>query len=95
MLVSNSRSLDELLKSNASFKMNFEKLLTAFEYHYPDRHILFDFWEVTQFEGKAYPREKQPLKWVTLDELAEYNFPKASHIMINHIMKTQFQSENA
>ena len=43
MLVSNSRPLDELLKSNASFKMNFEKLLSAFEKRLWTKDVCFLF----------------------------------------------------
>jgi len=46
-------------------------------HRYQDRSILLDVWEVTSFKGEVKPREGQKVRWVTIDQLAEYQFPAA------------------
>lgn len=43
--------------------------LIRIEHHYPDRHVLLNTWQVTQFEGSASGREGQRINWVTPAQL--------------------------
>jgi 8-oxo-dGTP diphosphatase len=36
---------------------------------YPDKRVLLDVWIVRRYRGAAEPREGQPLRWVTVEEL--------------------------
>lgn len=48
-------------------------------YHeYDDMAIYLDVYEVLQWSGAAEGREGQPIRWVTMDELCEYDFPEAN-----------------
>ena len=47
-------------------------------YHYPDKFVLLDVWEVTGFTGVPTGREGQPLEWVAAKRLDEYEFPAAN-----------------
>ena len=47
-------------------------------YDYPDQSIILDTWTVRDFSGTAYGKEGQPVKWVALEQLSEYEFPEAN-----------------
>jgi 8-oxo-dGTP diphosphatase len=38
---------------------------------YPDRQVQLDVWAVAAYTGEPKPREGQPLRWVTVEELAD------------------------
>ncbi len=52
--------------------------LIRISHNYPDKSVLLDVWHVTGFSGEAVGREGQPIRWVPLDCLADYEFPEAN-----------------
>ena len=52
--------------------------LLRIPFHYPDKHVLLDVWEVAGFNGEPRGREGQPLRWVEPDRLDDYRFPEAN-----------------
>lgn len=52
--------------------------LIRITHDYPDKSVLLDVWYVTGFRGVAVGREGQPLRWVPVDRLADYEFPEAN-----------------
>ncbi len=57
--------------------------LTRISHRYPDRKVLLDVWEVEQFSGEPYGRERQPLAWVKPERLHHFPFPKADLPILN------------
>ncbi|WP_290701641.1 Nudix family hydrolase [Amphritea sp.] len=55
-------------------------------YHYPDKSILLDVFRVNRFNGEAYGREGQPLKWISLADLNNYQFPAANKPIVNALL---------
>ncbi|MDX2422332.1 MAG: Nudix family hydrolase [Amphritea sp.] len=55
-------------------------------YHYPDKSVLLDVFRVNRFSGEAYGREGQPLKWIRLSELPNYQFPAANKPIVNALL---------
>ncbi|MDO6562896.1 Nudix family hydrolase [Amphritea sp. 1_MG-2023] len=55
-------------------------------YHYPDKSVLLDVFRVNGFSGTAYGREGQPLKWIQLAELTDYQFPAANKPIVNALL---------
>jgi 8-oxo-dGTP diphosphatase len=53
--------------------------LIRITHDYPDKSVCLDVWEVSAFTGEAHGREGQPVRWVSDDELAGYEFPAANH----------------
>jgi 8-oxo-dGTP diphosphatase len=45
--------------------------LIEISHAYPDRHVRLDVWVVAAYTGEPEPREGQPLRWVTVEELAD------------------------
>ncbi len=56
--------------------------LLSVRHKYPDRGILLDVWEVTDFHGSATGMEDQELCWVSPEELSRYEFPEADQPVI-------------
>ena len=59
--------------------------LIMIEYDYGDKQVLLDVHRVTAFRGEAHGKEGQPVKWVTIAELADYLFPAANRGIINAV----------
>jgi 8-oxo-dGTP diphosphatase len=52
-------------------------------YHeYDDKAIYLDVYEVQQWTGDAEGREGQPIRWVSADELHEFEFPEANSAIV-------------
>ncbi len=47
-------------------------------YDYADKSIRLNVWRVERFSGEPHGREGQPLVWVAMDELRQYEFPCAN-----------------
>jgi 8-oxo-dGTP diphosphatase len=52
--------------------------LIQIRHAYPDKTVLLDVWKVNRFEGQAFGKEGQLVRWVPLDELSSYSFPQAN-----------------
>lgn len=52
--------------------------LIKIPHHYPDKSVLLDVWNVTDFEGEAHGAEGQPIEWVEPEALDRYAFPAAN-----------------
>ncbi len=60
--------------------------LLEIHHDYSDKKVFLDVWRVTEFAGEAYGREQQPIRWVTVEALAEYDFPEANQPIINTLL---------
>ncbi|WP_444930050.1 8-oxo-dGTP diphosphatase MutT [Microbulbifer sp. SSSA002] len=56
--------------------------LVEIRHDYPEKTVLLDTWQVTQFAGEALGREQQEIKWVSVDELDKFHFPDANQAII-------------
>ncbi len=56
--------------------------LIRIPHSYPDREVLLDVWKVTDFRGEPHHREGQPLRWVRMATLDEYEFPEANRPIV-------------
>ncbi len=57
------------------------------DHNYPDKSLSLYFFWVTQFTGIAHSRINQPLKWVKIDDLANFYFPAANKEIMTAISK--------
>ncbi|MHB8454158.1 MAG: Nudix family hydrolase [Acidiferrobacterales bacterium] len=53
---------------------------------YPDKAILLDVWRVIRFSGSPAGREGQPIRWVTVENLREHEFPEAD-LPVLHVLR--------
>lgn len=49
---------------------------------YPDKQVLLDVWEVSDFSGQPHGAEGQPLAWVSARQLSGYDFPEANRPIV-------------
>lgn len=47
-------------------------------HQYPDKAVHLNIYCVTDFTGEPIGREGQPVRWVALSELSDYEFPSAN-----------------
>ncbi len=52
--------------------------LIQVHHYYPDLAVFLDVFEVSAWQGEAYGKEGQPIRWVTINELSRYPFPAAN-----------------
>ena len=69
-----ARELDEEL----GIQIEAPRPLIQIRHHYPDLSVFLDVYEVTQWQGDAYGKEGQPIRWVAVEEVARYPFPVAN-----------------
>lgn len=60
--------------------------LIKIDYHYPDKRVILDVWQVHRFSGTATAREGQPLQWVEPAQLSDYAFPAANRPIVTAAM---------
>lgn len=51
--------------------------LIQVSHDYPDKSVLLDVWLVNDFAGEPHGKEGQPLRWVEVERLSEFNLPAA------------------
>lgn len=60
----------------------FEPLIYI-EHDYGDKHVALDVQRITSFEGEPFGAEGQPVRWVPISNLKDYDFPLANKPIIN------------
>lgn len=71
----------ELLEELAIVVVNARPLIKV-QHDYPDKQVLLDVWEVSDFTGEPHGAEGQPLAWVSRRELDNYEFPAANQPIV-------------
>lgn len=61
-----------------------------FDYDYPDKKLVFDFFTVTDFGGEPFGKEGQQSQWVNVKELKKYPFPAANQPIVDQIIQDSF-----
>lgn len=57
--------------------------LIQIPYRYPDKHVLLDVWEVTQYAGDPHGKEGQLCDWIATEDLGNLTFPAANRAIIS------------
>ena len=63
--------------------------LLQLHYDYPEKSVFLDVWEVSQFSGCARGNEGQPIIWVPVNQLDDYQFPEANQPIIEMLKKAE------
>ena len=75
-------ALDRELYEELGIRVGRARPLLKVSHDYPDKQVLLDVWEVTQFSGEPHGAEGQPLAWVSPRQFPEYDFPAANQPII-------------
>lgn len=78
-----ARELEEEIGIEVTELQVFEHL----EYDYPDKSLKFDFIIVSQFNNEPYGKEGQQGLWVSIADLANYQFPEANVPILERVVK--------
>lgn len=76
------RELQEEIDITASEMSLFEH----FDFDYPEKSLTFDFFVVSDFDGKPYGKEGQEGKWVAISDLNGYTFPEANEPVLEKVI---------
>lgn len=82
---SRQRALARELKEEIDISPIDSKAFMQVKHQYNDRNILLDVWTVSTFSGKAKGLEGQEIRWVSINNLAEFKFPDADKPILNAI----------
>ncbi|WP_416885907.1 Nudix family hydrolase [Marinospirillum sp.] len=59
--------------------------LIKIHYTYPDKTVLLDVWRVDHFTGEPWGKEGQAIRWVSVRELSQFEFPAANRAIIRAV----------
>ena len=60
--------------------------LLEVSHDYGDKRVFLDIWLVNGFSGEARGREGQLIKWVSPEDLGDYEFPAANRPIIEKLL---------
>ena len=62
--------------------------LVRVEHDYGDKQVVLDVWKVSAFVGEAKGVEGQPIRWVAIDDLSQFEFPAANQPILAELMSS-------
>lgn len=78
------------LQEELGIRVENARPLIRIPYHYPDRSVVLDVWNVIQFHGEPKGMEGQPIRWVWPRELGSFHFPAANLPIIKALLLPDF-----
>ena len=79
------QALDRELEEELGIEVVTASPLMTVNHNYNDKQILLDVWQVTEFIGIARGNEGQAIRWITIEECDNYQFPAANRGIIGKI----------
>jgi 8-oxo-dGTP diphosphatase len=76
----------ELLEEIAITPLKTSPLMEV-RHDYSDKSVLLDVWWVHEFSGQPRGCEGQPIEWVAVENLDNYEFPQANVAIVNAVKK--------
>ena len=64
--------------------------LIKIKHHYQDLSVLLDVWQINDFSGIAYGKEGQKIKWASINNLSNNDFPAANKTIITAARLPQY-----
>ncbi len=80
-------ALTRELNEELGIKVIQQQPIFEINHNYPDKKVCLQICLVNDFTGKEKGLEKQQIKWVSKEKLAEHNFPEANKPIIDYILK--------
>lgn len=59
--------------------------LMQITHDYPDKKVSLDIWTVTEFNGLPVGVEGQEIRWVSLQDLPNFEFPEANQAILGQL----------
>ena len=81
------QALARELHEELAIEVRASEPLVRIAHDYTDKSVVLDVWCVTAFSGEARGVEGQPLAWVSVDQLTDYEFPAANEPIIAAVLE--------
>lgn len=75
---SREQGLERELWEELNIQVTQYRPLIQIPYHYSDKSVLLDVWEVAAWDGQICGNEGQDIRWVEIEQLNGYDFPAAN-----------------
>lgn len=86
-----SEALYRELEEELAIQVKTSEPLLEIRHDYTDKSVLLDVWLVTGFAGEPRGNEGQPIVWVAVSELANYDFPAANQAIVEALQQRASQ----
>jgi len=80
------RALKRELKEEINILVTQADFFQQVSFDYPDKNVILHFYLVTKFVGEPKGMEKQRVKWVSINDLEQYDFPAANQEIVNRLV---------
>jgi len=81
------QALARELHEELAIEVRASEPLVRIAHDYADKSVVLNVWCVTAFSGEARGVEGQPLAWVSVDQLTDYEFPAANEPIIAAVLE--------
>lgn len=75
-------ALDRELREELGVRVEQAHPFLKIHYSYPDRSVTLNVWRVDKWHGEPYNREGQPVRWINIRKLSEFEFPPPDAMII-------------
>lgn len=79
------QALSRELQEEVAIQVSESSAFMQLQYAYPEKTVLLDIHLVTRFSGEPHGREGQPLRWASVAELSQLDFPDANQPIVERI----------
>tara|TARA_B110000438_G_C15598766_1_gene557072 strand:- start:59 stop:475 length:417 start_codon:yes stop_codon:yes gene_type:complete len=80
------QSLVRELQEEINITITIASPMMQISHDYIDKSVTLDIWKVIEFEGNPEGAEGQEIRWVSMDELRDYDFPAANQPILQKLL---------
>ena len=80
------QSLVRELQEEINITITSASPMMQISHDYIDKSVTLDIWKVIEFEGNPEGAEGQEIRWVSMDELRDYDFPTANQPILQKLL---------
>ena len=80
------QSLVRELQEEINITITIASPMMQISHDYIDKSVTLDIWKVIEFEGNPEGAEGQEIRWVSMDELRNYDFPVANQPILQKLL---------
>ena len=80
------QSLVRELQEEINITITSASPMMQISHDYIDKSVTLDIWKVIEFEGNPEGAEGQEIRWVSMDELRNYDFPVANQPILQKLL---------
>ena len=70
------------LHEELDIKVSAASPVMQISHDYSDKKVLLDIWKVDDYSGIPMGREGQAIQWLAIEELEDFQFPKANEAIV-------------